>query len=97
MRVMGEPVILNYILAQRNLYLYDFFNFRSGYMLKDTVNFAEHIEKMMRQTLGVSEDETVEDEEDLPEEDPVDDQDDEDEEIDDEEEEEVGDEAHDEL
>merc|ERR1712088_304483 len=26
---------------------------RSGYMLKDTVNFADHIEMMMRQTLGV--------------------------------------------
>ena len=83
--------------SEKYLFLINVFNFRSGYMLKDTVNFAEHIEKMMRQTLGVSDDETVDDEEDLPEEDPVDDQDDEDEEIDDEEEEEVGDEAHDEL
>ena len=41
--------------------------FRSGFMLKDTVAFALHIENMMRETLGVSKDETVEEEEDLPE------------------------------
>ena len=66
-------------------------------MLKDTVNFSEHIEKMMRQTLGVAEDEQVDDEEDLPEEDPVDDQDDDDEEEVDDEDEEGADGAHDEL
>ena len=36
-------------------------------MLKDTVAFALHIENMMRDTLGVSKDETVEEEEELPE------------------------------
>ena len=36
-------------------------------MLKDTVNFAEHIESMMRETLGVSAEEEVEEEEELPE------------------------------
>merc|ERR1712096_200202 len=38
---------------------------RSGYMLKDTVNFADHIEMMMRQTLGVDADEQVEEEEEM--------------------------------
>merc|ERR1711887_215582 len=41
---------------------------RSGYMLQDTVNFAENIEAMMRQTLGVDADEQVEEEEDEEEE-----------------------------
>ncbi len=40
---------------------------RSGYFLMDTVAHAEHIEKMMRQTLGIDENEAVEEEEDLPE------------------------------
>merc|ERR1712228_1004986 len=35
---------------------------RSGFDLKDTVNFAEKIEKMMRQTLGVDEEEEDEEE-----------------------------------
>ncbi|KAK4313757.1 hypothetical protein Pmani_014914 [Petrolisthes manimaculis] len=35
---------------------------RSGYMLKDTVDFSKSVEEMMRQTLGVSLDEQVEDE-----------------------------------
>ncbi len=42
---------------------------RSGYMLKDTVAFAEHIEGLMRDTLGVDKDEQVEEEEELPEDD----------------------------
>ena len=37
-------------------------------MLKDTVAFAKHIEDMMRDTLGVSKEESVEEEEELPEE-----------------------------
>ncbi|ODM97076.1 Endoplasmin [Orchesella cincta] len=44
---------------------------RSGYMLKDTTDFAETVEKMMRQTLGVPMDEEVEDEEDIPEDEPT--------------------------
>lgn len=32
---------------------------RSGYMLKDTLAFADHIESMMRETLGVDKDEQV--------------------------------------
>ena len=40
---------------------------RSGYMLKDTVFFADHIESMMRSKLGIDKDEQVEEEEELPE------------------------------
>ncbi|KAJ8918790.1 hypothetical protein NQ315_011074 [Exocentrus adspersus] len=40
---------------------------RSGYMLKDTADFAQSIEVMMRKTLGVPVDEQVEEEEDIPE------------------------------
>jgi heat shock protein beta len=65
---------------------------RSGYMLKDTIVFADHIESMMRDTLGIDKDEQVEDEEELPEdqpgpEDEDDDEEEEEEEEDDEEEE----------
>merc|ERR1711910_206262 len=38
---------------------------RSGFSLKDTVNFAESIELMMRQTLGVDADEQVDEEEEV--------------------------------
>ena len=63
--------------------------FRSGYSLKDTVNFAQQIESMMRQTLGVDADEQVEEEEEITDEEPPEeDEDDEEEEEDDEEEEE---------
>ena len=65
-------------------------------MLKDTVNFAEQIEAMMRQTLGVDLDEKVEEEPEIAEEEPADDDDDDEEEVDDEEEE-VKEESHDEL
>lgn len=40
---------------------------RSGYMLKETDDFARSVEIMMRKTLGVSLDEQVEEEEDIPE------------------------------
>jgi len=63
------------------LMMYNTATLRSGYLLKDTVNFAEHIEKMMRQTLGVDENEAVEEEEELPEEEePADEAEEEDEE-----------------
>merc|ERR1712215_486072 len=54
---------------------------RSGYALKDTVNFAEHIEQMMRQTLGVDADEQVEEEEEVTDEEPTEEEDDEEEEV----------------
>lgn len=40
---------------------------RSGYMLRETSEFAASIEAMMRKTLGVSQDEQVEEDEDVPE------------------------------
>merc|ERR1711937_207809 len=58
---------------------------RSGFSLKDTVNFAEQIEMMMRQTLGVDEDEKVEEEEEILDEEPPEEDDEDEEEEDDEE------------
>lgn len=46
---------------------------RSGYMLKDTVEFAASVEEMVRSTLGISADEPLEEEPDLPEDEPVED------------------------
>ena len=63
------------------------FFYRSGYPLKDTVNFAEHIETMMRKTLGVDVDEAIEEEEEITDEEPPEDDDDEEEEEEDDEEE----------
>merc|ERR1719219_2304861 len=56
---------------------------RSGFSLKDTVNFAESIEKMMRETLGVDADEQVDEEEEVLDEEPPeeDDEDEEEEEV----------------
>merc|ERR1712037_89489 len=69
---------------------------RSGYMLRDTVAFADHIDSMMRETLGVDKDEAVEEEEEIPEDEaPEDDEDDEDEEEEEEEEEVADEEAND--
>merc|ERR1711915_1086815 len=53
---------------------------RSGYSLKDTVNFAQQIEAMMRQTLGVDADEQVEEEEEITDEEPTEEEEDEEEE-----------------
>jgi len=60
---------------------------RSGFNLKDTVNFAEQIETLMRQTLGVDADEKVDEEEEVLDEEPPEEEDDEDEEDEEEEEE----------
>eukprot|EP00090_Calanus_glacialis_P004505 TRINITY_DN1336_c0_g1_i1.p1 TRINITY_DN1336_c0_g1~~TRINITY_DN1336_c0_g1_i1.p1 ORF type:complete len:800 (-),score=286.11 TRINITY_DN1336_c0_g1_i1:236-2635(-) len=74
--------------------MYNTATLRSGYSLKDTVNFAQQIEAMMRQTLGVDADETVDEEEEITDEEPPEeDDDDEEEEEDDEEEEEVEEDA----
>lgn len=40
---------------------------RSGYMLRNTVDFSKSVEEMMRQTLGISVDEPVEEEPELEE------------------------------
>merc|ERR1712066_574304 len=60
---------------------------RSGFALKDTVNFAEQIEIMMRKSLGVDVDEQIEEEEEVTDEEPPEDDDEEEEEEDEEEEE----------
>jgi len=74
--------------------MYNTATLRSGYSLKDTVNFAQQIEAMMRQTLGVDADEMVDEEEEITDEEPPEeDDDDEEEEEDDEEEEEVEEDA----
>ena len=59
--------------------------FRSGFSLKDTVNFAESIELMMRQTLGVDADEQVDEEEEVLDEEPPEEDDEDEEEEEDEE------------
>lgn len=41
---------------------------RSGFTLQESAEFADSVEKLMRQTLGISENEQVEEEEDIPEE-----------------------------
>merc|ERR1712168_377495 len=58
---------------------------RSGFSLKDTVNFAESIELMMRQTLGVDADEQVDEEEEVLDEEPPEEDDEDEEEEEDEE------------
>ncbi|KAF2352042.1 Heat shock protein Hsp90 family [Trinorchestia longiramus] len=40
---------------------------RSGFMLKDTVEFAASVEEMLRSTLGIAADEPIEEEPELPE------------------------------
>ena len=66
--------------------LYPFlYFFRSGFSLKDTVNFAESIELMMRQTLGVDADEQVDEEEEVLDEEPPEEDDEDEEEEEDEE------------
>ena len=65
---------------------------RSGYMLKDTNEFAMQLEYMMRNTLGIDKDEAVDEEpelvDEIPEDDDDEDEEDEDDEDEDEEEEE---------
>merc|ERR1711915_227111 len=53
---------------------------RSGFSLKDTVDFAQSIELMMRQTLGVDADEKPDEEEEVQDEEPPEDDDEEEEE-----------------
>ena len=74
---------------------------RSGYMLKDTTEFAGQLELMMRNTLGVDADEEVEEEpelvDEIPEDEDDEDEEDEDEDEEDEDEEEEEEEGKDEL
>merc|ERR1711964_383595 len=61
--------------------MYNTATLRSGYSLKDTVNFAQQIEAMMRQTLGVDADEQVEEEEEITDEEPPEEDEEEEEEV----------------
>merc|ERR1712126_745835 len=65
--------------------MYNTATLRSGYSLKDTVNFAQQIEAMMRQTLGVDTDEQVDEEEEVLDEEPPEEDDEDEEEEEDEE------------
>jgi len=76
------------VAKEMALMMYNTATLRSGYMLKDTNAFALNIEKMMRETLGVDQDEAVEDEEELPEEAPEEEGEDDDDEEEEEEEDE---------
>merc|ERR1712241_79385 len=58
---------------------------RSGFPLRDTTSFAESIEKMMRETLGVDADEQVDEEEEVLDEEPPEEDDEDEEEEEDEE------------
>lgn len=39
---------------------------RSGFMLQESADFADSVEKLLRKTLGISENEQIEEEEELP-------------------------------
>lgn len=56
-RVSDDPA--DPIAKETALTLFRTATLRSGYMLKDTVHFAETVERMMRQSLGVPMDEEV--------------------------------------
>jgi len=91
-RVEDNPA--DKVAADMAVMMYNTANLRSGFALKDTVNFAEQIELMMRQTLGVDADEQVDQEEEITDEEPPEeDEDDEEEEEEDEDEEEVEEDA----
>lgn len=40
---------------------------RSGFLLQESADFADSVEKLMRQTLGIPEHEQIDEEDDLPE------------------------------
>merc|ERR1712203_1164666 len=51
------------VAKEMALMMFNTATLRSGYMLKDTVAFADHIENIMRTQLGVDKDEQVDEEE----------------------------------
>merc|ERR1712062_424603 len=89
------------VAKDMSLMMFQTATLRSGYMVKDTTAFANQIEGMMRDSLGIDKDELVEEEEELVDEIPEDEDDDEEEEDEDEdedeEEEEEDEESRDEL
>ena len=76
------------VAKEMALMMFNTATLRSGYMLKDTVAFANHIENIMRTQLGVDKDEQVDEEEEIADEEPPEDDDDEEEEEEEEDEEE---------
>merc|ERR1712045_494176 len=75
------------VAKEMALMMFNTATLRSGYMLKDTVAFADHIENIMRTQLGVDKDEQVDEEEEIVDEEPPEDDEDEEEEEEEEEEE----------
>merc|ERR1712170_300228 len=97
-RVEGNPD--DAVAKDMALMMFNTATLRSGYMPRDTIAFSQHVETMMRETLGIDKDEAFDEEEELPEvEEPEDDGEEEDEEVGDEDEasEEEPLEDHDEL
>ena len=76
------------IAKEMALMMFNTATLRSGYMLKDTVAFANHVENIMRTQLGVDKDKQVDEEEEIADEEPPEDDDDEEEEEEEEDEEE---------
>jgi len=89
------------VAKDMSLMMFNSATLRSGYLLKDTTEFAMQLEHMMRDTLGVDRDEAVDEEPELvdevEEDDDDEDEEDEDEDEEDEEEEEEEEEGHNEL
>jgi len=89
------------VAKDMSLMMFNSATLRSGYLLKDTTEFAMQLEHMMRDTLGVDRDEAVDEEPELvdevEEDDDDEDEEDEDEDEEDEEEEEEDEEGHNEL
>jgi len=89
------------VAKDMSLMMFNSATLRSGYLLKDTTEFAMQLEHMMRDTLGVDRDEAVDEEPELvdevEEDDDDEDEEDEDEDDEDEEEEEEEEEGHNEL
>merc|ERR1711944_68448 len=75
------------VAKDMSLMMFQTATLRSGYMVKDTTVFANQIEGMMRDSLGIDKDELVEGEEELVDEIPEDEEDDEEEEDDEDEDE----------
>merc|ERR1712110_1403939 len=85
-RVEDNPA--DEVAKEMALMMFNTATLRSGYMLKDTVAFADHIENIMRTQLGVDKDEQVDEEEEIVDEEPPEDDEDEEEEEEEEEDEE---------
>ena len=70
------------VAKEMSVMMFNTATLRSGYRLRDTTAFAQTIEFMMRDTLGIDKDEQVEEEEEIVDDTPEDDDEDEEEEED---------------